>query len=116
MHKVRVVWDILARVSDTRFISEPVEPVAGTSDTVAMARGEPGLPKQFRWRGRTCTIQTVRRAWKQSQAEGHRRGGERYLRRHYWTVETDDGQVMTLYCLRTARRGEHRWFLYTIDT
>ncbi len=81
----------------------------------AMARGEPGLPQQFTWRGRTYTISDVLKAWKCSQPEGHKPGNDRYLRRHYWQVRTETGDTMTLYCLRSARRGQHRWFLYTLD-
>ncbi|NBB95250.1 MAG: hypothetical protein GVY16_05875 [Planctomycetes bacterium] len=98
-----------------QFISEPIDPVAKTAEAAAMARGEPGLPQAFTWRGRRFTIDHTLKAWKQSQPEGRKKGNERYLRRHYWTVRTTTGEMMTLYCLRTARRGQHRWFLYTID-
>ena len=32
---------------EEEFVSEPIKPVAGTFDTVGMARGEPGLPGRF---------------------------------------------------------------------
>jgi hypothetical protein len=101
-------------MSEERFISEPIDPVAGTADVSSMARGEPGLPRQFTWRGRTYAVAAVVQAWKRSEPERHKPGNERYLRRHYWTVETTDGQQMTLYCLRSAKPGKHRWFLYTV--
>jgi hypothetical protein len=99
-----------------RFISEPIEPLAGSADPSAMARGEPGLPRQFIWREQMYHIEQILEAWKHSQPEGHRPGNERYLKRHYWRVRTSAGDMMTLYCLRTARRGTQRWFLYTIDS
>ena len=33
------------------FVSEAIQPVVGTTDTAGMARGGPGLPRRFVWRG-----------------------------------------------------------------
>lgn len=101
--------------SQDEFISEPIDPIASAASPRPAARGEPSLPKQFRWRDTTYTIAEVRKSWKQSRPEGHRPGGEMYLRRHYWTVRTTSGETMTLYCLRQARPGRKRWWLYTIQ-
>ena len=38
------------------FISEAIQPVAATLDTSRMAAGEPGLPRQFRWRSEIVSI------------------------------------------------------------
>ncbi len=43
------------------FISEAITPVVATSDTARMAAGEPGLPSEFVWRGRTIQVTAVRR-------------------------------------------------------
>ncbi|MEE8170741.1 MAG: DUF6504 family protein [Phycisphaerae bacterium] len=100
-------------------ISEPIVPDARTFDATAMARGEPGLPTGFTWRDRHYEIAELTRSWKASEAEGHKRGGERYYRKHFFRVRCRSGEIMTLYALRHMKRGENprrRWWLYTIET
>ncbi len=100
-----------------QFISEPVAPVPGTSDVQAMGRGEPGLPARFVWRDREYRVAAVLKVWKTSSPEGGT--GRLYLRRHWYTVRTQTGETMTLYCERQARDRTHpksRWWLYTIHT
>ena len=98
-----------------QFISEPIEPAPGAADATAMARGEPGLPATFTWRGRAYHVAGRLDTWKQS---GPSSCGERYLRRHWFRVQTLEGPVMTLYCLRqpaSARRAKARWWLYSLQ-
>ena len=45
-------------------MSEPIEPVVGGTDLLAMARGEPGLPGRFRWRGTVYEIDQIIGKWK----------------------------------------------------
>lgn len=99
------------------FISEPIEPVAGTFDTAAMTRGEPGLPERFKWRDEEYAVADVLEAWKET---GPCRGGgpEKYLRKHWYKIRTDSGLEMTLYFERQARskrQDKIRWWLYTIN-
>ena len=98
------------------FIGEPMTPVAGTGDAAAMARGEPGLPARFTWRGREYRIAGVIRTWK-STGPCRSGGGEVYLRRHWYEVRTDPPAVMTVYCDRQAKDRKHpkaRWWVYTV--
>ena len=77
------------------FVSEPIEPVAGTFDSSAMSRGEPGVPARFRWRG-----------------------GELYLRRHWFDLQTTCGRRITLYCERQTKnrnKPKQRWWMYAIS-
>ena len=104
--------------TEGEFISESIRPDRGTADTLAMARGLAGLPTGFTWRDRHYRIESVLKEWKCSEAEGHRPGGERYYRKHYYQVRVDGGQTMTLYVVRHTKAGEspkHRWWLFTID-
>ncbi len=104
--------------ADREFVSELITPDAGTFDAAAMARGQPGLPAGFTWRGRHYAIRQVLEEWKQSEAEGHRPGGERYYRRHYFRLRTDGGEIMTIYAVRHVKRGQNprkRWWLYSIE-
>lgn len=119
------------------FVCEEIEPVAGTGDASAMARGEPGLPARFVWRGEEYRLVGVIRQWKTS---GPCRNGseEMYLRRHWYQVsaacppsakpagavggEADSSHrphvVMTIYCDRQAkdrRRPKRRWWLYSMS-
>lgn len=104
--------DRVERVGE--FVSEPMQPERGTGDPSGMARGEPGVPRRFRWRGQTHQIVEILRSWKSSTASG----GEMYLRRHWHEVATAGGFRLVIYCerqpkdLRGARR---RWWVYTIE-
>lgn len=98
-------------------ISEPIKPDAGTFDTAAMARGQPGLPTGFTWRDRHYRIAEVLEEWKHSEREYHRRG-EAYYRKHFWRIRTEGGEMMTLYALRQVKRGQsakRRWWLYAVE-
>lgn len=96
------------------FLSEPLTPVTETADTARMARGEPGLPRQFVWRGETVEIVEVRRAWHDT---GPCSSGsdERYVRRHWYEVDTAGHGRLTIYFQRQARagRGSPRWWLFS---
>jgi len=104
------------RESDSEeFVSEPITPSPGTADATAMGRGEPGLPSRFTWREREYVITAVLKAWKTSSPEGGT--GRLYLRRHWYTVQTDVGPQMTLYCerqTRNQRRPKARWWVYSM--
>ena len=99
------------------FISELIEPVVGSGDAAAMVAGAPGLPGRFVWRGREYVVVAVLRCWKES---GACRSGsaERYLRKHWYKLMTDDGLEMTVYFERQGRgraQQKKRWWLYSID-
>jgi len=106
-------------MSDRRreeFVSEPMIPVAGTADTAAMARGEPGLPLRFLWRDQEYRLAGLIEQWKSS---GPCRNGSRemYLRRHWYKILTDPPLVMTVYGDRQTKNRKHpklRWWVYTI--
>ncbi len=88
-------------------------------DAAAMARGEPGLPGGFVWRG--CEYRIVERlaVWKESSREGSSAGGDLYLRRHCYRLKMSDGTEWNVYFVRQSPKSGNarvRWFLYTIDT
>lgn len=98
-----------------RFVSEPLQPADRDWDAAAMAAGAPGLPAAFRWRGQTLVVQAVLRGWRETGPCRHG-SGERYVRKHWFEVLTDDGRTVKLYFERQPRRrgGSARWWLYTI--
>lgn len=96
-------------------ISEPITPFAGTFDTSAMGRGEPGLPRGFNWRDHDFEIAQTLETWKHSSREGGG-AGDLYLRRHYYKLRMSDDSIWTVYFIRqTPKTGnpKSRWFLYT---
>ncbi len=100
-------------------VSEPITPHGDAFDLRAMATGEPGLPRAFKWRDDVFQVAEVVEQWKFSSREGSAARGELYLRRHYYRLRMSDGMLWTVYFLRQALRpGRHqpRWFLYTIDS
>ena len=100
-----------------QLISEALIPVVATSDTSRMAAGEPGLPREFLWRGRTLRINTVLRTWRET-GKCHHGSPEQYVRKHWYEVATDEGITLKLYFDRQPRRGrghkEPRWWLFSI--
>jgi Domain of unknown function (DUF6504) len=98
-----------------RFISEAIRPVAGTMDTTRMAAGEPGLPREFVWRGRTILITAVLRTWRET-GPCHHGGPERYVRKHWYEVSTTSDGTMKLYFERQPRAGRKgpRWWLFSV--
>ena len=98
------------------FVSEPIKPLADGFDTTAMARGEPGLPLRFVWRGEEHAVAEVLETWRELGAP--REGGEpSYLRKHWFRIRTDSGFEMKLYFERQPRsggRGLGRWWVYSM--
>ena len=99
------------------FVSEPIQPVAGTFDPAGMARGEPGLPQRFVWRDTEYSVAAVLEVWKED-GPCHHGSGEKYLRKHWFKILTDQGPRMTIWFERQARskrQSKARWWLYTVD-
>ncbi|HTV73286.1 MAG TPA: DUF6504 family protein [Candidatus Acidoferrales bacterium] len=94
-----------------RFVSEPIDPVAGAFDPATMSRGEPALPPEFRWRDEHLVVAAVLRVWRSTKLDR----GDAYLARHWFEIRTDDGRKAVIYFDRQARGGKHRWWLYTIS-
>lgn len=94
-----------------QFVSEPIAPVGDGFESAAMTHGEPGLPAAFRWRDETLDVRAVLKAWRSTKDDR----GDTYLKRHWYEVETADGRRVTIYFDRQARRGAHRWWLYTLE-
>ncbi len=102
----------------SELISEAITPEGPSADSARMARGEPGLPKAFTWRGESFGVVREVSAWKESSREGARAGGELYLRRHYFKLKMTSGDLWTIYFVRQSPRSgnpKNRWFLYTIE-
>ena len=97
------------------FISEPITPDA-SFDPLAMARGEPGLPEKFRWRGREWIVAEVLETSKEYGDCKHG-SGERYVRRHCFRIRTTEGHVMRVYFQRTfgRARAAARWWLQSVE-
>ena len=79
-----------------------------------MARGEPGVPRRFRWRGREYRVDAILPGWKEMSApEGA--GGDRYVRRHGSVVRTTDGSTLRLVAERGTSGRKVRWWVRRVD-
>jgi len=81
-----------------------------------MARGEPGLPGRFAWRGEEYVVAEVLAKWKES---GRCKSGstEMYLRKHWFRIKTQDALEMTIYFERQPKskaQNKTRWWLYKV--
>jgi hypothetical protein len=99
-----------------QLISESIIPRVETSNTTRMASGEPGLPREFLWRGRTIEITAVLRTWRET-GKCHHGSPELYVRKHWYEVETAADGVMKIYFDRQPRKGRRdpRWWLFSIE-
>jgi phosphoribosylglycinamide formyltransferase-1 len=97
------------------FIGDPLTPIGGAADAARMAAGEPGLPRQFDWRGETIDVSTVVRSWREVGPCTHG-SDERYVKKHWFEIDTPLGR-MTVYFERQSRGGskKQRWWLYTMQ-
>ena len=98
------------------FVSESIKPVAGTFDTSAMAKGEPGLPARFLWREVEYRVTRVVDKWKETTPckSGSK---EKYVRKHWYRVKMESGEIMNIYFERKPLpKGQRRtrWWLYSI--
>lgn len=75
-----------------------------------MARGEPGVPRRFTWRGRRYEVAEVERRWKELNP-APAAAGDRYVRRHGYAILTIGGERLRLIAERRGRRGQPRWWL-----
>ena len=99
-----------------QFISAAIKPIVGTFDAARMSTGEPGLPRQFRWRSQTIQIAQVLKTWRET-GPCHHGSGESYVRKHWFEVLTDGGDRMKIYFERQprSRRINSRWWLFIVD-
>ena len=100
----------------TRFISEAIEPVAGTMPAADMAKGEPGFPGRFLWRGQEYTLQETLETWRETGPCTHG-SAEQYTRKHWFRVRTTTGEEMKIYFERrprSKRDAKRRWWLHSI--
>ena len=101
-----------------RFISEAIKPVIETCDTSRMAIGEPGLPREFIWRGRKLEIVDVLRTWRGTSKCRHG-SQEMYVRKHWYEAITSNNSTVKIYFDRQQRRGERgrvRWWLFSMKS
>ena len=98
-----------------QFISEAIVPVVATCDTSRMAAGEPGLPREFVWRGRTIEVEAVLRTWRETGKCRHG-SAELYARKHWFEVATASHGTLKIYFDRQPRRGntKGRWWLFSV--
>ena len=97
-----------------RSVLEPIEPQAGSFDARFMARGEPGVPRRFTWRGRAYEVAEVLGTEREVEnASGS--SGDAYVRRHAFRVRTTTGEVMVLAGARAKNAGPARWILRSIQ-
>ena len=101
-----------------RLVSEAIQPVKGTFDAAAMARGEPGVPGRFVWRDREHRVTRILETWKDIKP-GQDCPDCMYLKKHWYRIITDDGTQMRLYFDRQPRRGKSasvRWFVFSVGS
>jgi len=94
-----------------RFISRPIAP-AGEGFVTQANGSEPPVPSAFTWDGRLLTISTVLRGWRSTKTDR----GDAYLKRHWFELQTSEGETIEVYYDRESRRGAARWWLYTITS
>lgn len=100
-------------MTEARAVLEPIVPEPGCFLAAAMARGEPGVPARFVWRGTRYEVVEVLDA-RREVAPCYAGADETYVRRHVTRVRVATGEVMTLSASRATVRGAPRWILRSI--
>ena len=72
---------------------------------------EPPVPNAFLWEGRRLAVKAVLRAWRSTKTDR----GDNYLKRHWFELETNEGERLEVYFDREARRNDAKWWLYTVQ-
>jgi hypothetical protein len=57
------------------------------------------------------TVVAVLRSWLSTKTDR----GDAYVKRHWFELQTEGGARIEVYYDRESRRGEAKWWLYTID-
>lgn len=96
-----------------RFVSEPIEPNRNSFDTTQISTGVPGIPYEFMWKNKKYNVAKVIETWK-STGKCHSGSGERYVRKHWFRIRVQSGELMTLYCNRQCKKSGTGWVLYSI--
>jgi len=96
--------------SGSSFVSEPIQPDVETMDPAQIARGEPGAPHAFTWRGTRYEVAQIARTWRSFKVDR----GERYVDRHWFELVLRSGETVKVYCLRRERTSA-RWFIFSIS-
>src|SRR5512144_1741565 len=101
-----------------QFISEEIRPLRTSFDAARMSNGEPGMPRKFQWRTNTVEVIRIVRSWRETGPCRHG-SGERYVRKHWFEVVTDENVRMKIYFdrhpRRHAKRHEPRWWVFSIE-
>ena len=96
------------------FVGEGIEAEETSFCASSMAMGKPGLPRKFSWRDRSFSVGQILEEWKESGDCRHG-SGERYVRKHWFRIQTTEGLEMKIYCERQGRSsGGSRWRLYSM--
>ncbi len=107
------------RSEDESFIGEPIEPKPGSFDAAMMARGGPGIPRVFTWRGNEYRVLGLIDTWTGREPGKGMDKDYTYIRKHFYRVKTTTGEVMTLYFDRKPPSGREksrqRWYLFSIS-
>lgn len=98
---------------EPRAVLEPIDPEPGCFLAAAMARGEPGVPARFAWRGTRYEVVEVLDA-RREVAPCYAGADETYVRRHVTRVRVTTGEVMTLSASRAGGRSAARWYLRSV--
>jgi hypothetical protein len=93
------------------FVSKAITPEGGSFNADTISTGEPSLPRSFQYDSVQLVVKELRRTWKSTKTDR----GDVYVKRHWFEFETEDGRTATVYFDRGAKRGQPRWFLFTLD-
>ena len=100
------------------FISEYIKPDKNSFNVSFMSSGMPGVPMKFSWRDKEYRVVKIIDFWKSmSNCKGSfmtAENSEKYVRKHYFKLKLDSGDIVTLYCPRGVNKSS-KWVIYTIE-
>ena len=104
----------------SELVSEPIVPQAGSFDTGAMGRGEPGLPAAFTWARTDLPHHAARVRVEGVSREGASRGRGSCIcvgiATACWSTTGRSGSSKLTRQASPGQNPRRRWFLYALDS
>lgn len=97
-------------MATSHFVGAALVPATTFVTSNAFSQGEPPLPDSFRSGAGAFPVLELLSTWRSTKDDR----GDAYLAKHWYEFRTVGDRRAVIYFDRKARRGDPRWWLYSI--